>query len=161
MKVITNLIYFFPLFYNKYYVSCICTGMIHFGWRKQRWHTGYYKESTPFYRNTIINHRRVKQVTEHILEVYIVKFTFDVVLCSIKIFSNLVEGSSSKQLFIPSHVIILIILATPDNIQYCLCSGGDILLSLFELKLSKNLFLWIMLVLWHFTCGLYRFTLQV
>jgi hypothetical protein len=38
------------------------------------------------------------------------------VFCSIKIFSNL-EGSFSKQLFIPSHVIILFSLVTRDNSQ--------------------------------------------
>jgi len=41
------------------------------------------------------------------------------VSCSIKVFSNL-EGSSSIQLFIPSNVIILIMVVTRGSIQCCL-----------------------------------------
>jgi hypothetical protein len=77
---------------------------------------GYYKESTPFCRKTIINHCRVKQITENILELNLIKNYLYLVFCSIKIFSNL-KGSSSKQLLIPNHVIILIILVTRDNSQ--------------------------------------------
>ena len=71
--------------------------MIQFGCRKQRYHTGYYKESTPFCRKTIINHCRIKLITENILELNSIKHYLFLPLRSVKIFSNL-QGSSSKQL---------------------------------------------------------------
>jgi hypothetical protein len=36
----------------------------------------YYKENTPFCRKIIINHDHVKQVTENILELNLIKITF-------------------------------------------------------------------------------------
>ena len=105
---------------SSYYVYILCfihwTCMIQFGWRKQRKHTVYYKESTPFCRKTIINQCRVKQITENNVELNLIRNYLYLVFGSIKIFSDL-KGSSSKQLLIPNHVIILIVFATRDNSQ--------------------------------------------
>ena len=57
--------------------------MIQFGYRKQRYHTGYYKESTPFCRKTILNHCRVKLITENILELNSIKHYLFFVLRSV------------------------------------------------------------------------------
>jgi hypothetical protein len=70
----------------------------------------YYKESTPFCRKTIINHYRVKQITEDILKLKLIEHYLYLVFCSINL-SSTQEGSSWKQIFKPSHLIILIIFA--------------------------------------------------
>ena len=93
--------------------------MLQFDCRKQRQHTRNYKVSTPYCRKIIINHDDVKQVTENIFRTKFNKNYLYLVFYSIKILSHQ-ERSSSKQPFIPSHVIILIILITRDNIQSCL-----------------------------------------
>ena len=67
--------------------------MIQFGCRKQRYHTGYYKESILFCRMTIINHYRVKQITESILELNLIRNYLYLVFCSINL-SSTQEGSS-------------------------------------------------------------------
>ena len=50
--------------------------MLQFDCRKQRQHTRNYKVSTPYCRKIIINHDHVKQVTENILELNLIKITF-------------------------------------------------------------------------------------
>jgi hypothetical protein len=93
---------------------------------------GYYKESTPFCRKTIINHCRVKQITENILELNLIKITFilslfnqNILNARRKFFKAAIHTKSRDHIdyfcytqcwLLVHHVHILLMLETIDSI---------------------------------------------